>query len=37
MVTLLLETFPQRKIREQVRKMSITTGISVDTVCRFPM
>jgi len=37
MWTLLLETFPQHKIREQIRKMRIIIGLSADTVCRFPM
>jgi len=33
MVTLPLETFPQHKAREQIRKMNIITGLSVvDTV-----
>jgi len=37
MVTLLLEMFPQHKTREYMRKMNIITGLSVDTVYRFPM
>jgi len=37
MVTLLSETFPQHKIREELRKTNIITGLSVDTAYRFPM
>jgi len=38
MVILLLETLPQHKAREQVRKMNIITRLSVvDTAYRFTM
>jgi len=35
-VTLLMERFPQHKTREQMKKLNIITGLSVDAVYRFP-